>query len=49
MRCRWNKRTGKELIGWGRNREQGRANKTDAEQVWREKQAGENKKKHKRQ
>ena len=35
MRRRWNRRTGKELIGWGRHREQDRANETDAGQVWR--------------
>ena len=35
-----NRRTGKKLIGWRKHREQGRANETDAGQVWREEQAG---------
>lgn len=36
-----NRRTGKELISWGKHWEQGRDDETDAGQVWREKQAGE--------
>lgn len=36
LRCRWNRRTEKEFKGWGRHREQGRANKTDVGQLMRE-------------